>query len=93
MKLSIAGNGAWLATDDKNDVHIYADKTHVEIATNDANVFADKGYCPLALSLENGKATLQVAHKKDVKHYDIPLEVVDVRLRKFLSELVADFAK
>ncbi len=93
MKLKIASNGAWLNTDEQNDVHVYADKTHVEIAINDPTVYKGNGPCPLALSLEDGKATLQVAKDKDAKFYDIPLEVVDSRLRQLLADLQRDYAK
>jgi len=35
----------------------------------------------------------KVGKDKDVKMYDIPVEVVDIRLRKFLEDLKADYAK
>lgn len=92
MKVAIISGGVWIASDDKNDVHFYSDKNRGEIAINDPSVYAG-GFCPLALGFEKDKATLQVANGKDAKHYDIPLEVVDRRLRKFLADLQADYAK
>lgn len=93
MKLAVAGGGVWLQTDAQNDVHFYADKVHGEIAINDPSVYKG-GLCPLALGFDGNKATLQVVEPgKEYKSYDIPLEVVNDRLRKFLADLKAEFAK
>ena len=93
MELRIASHGAWLRTDNENDVHVYVDQRHAEIAINDPSVVKQGQTCPLALSLETDKATLQVMENGTPKFYDIPLKNIAAHLRLFLMQLKASYAK
>lgn len=89
MIAKVAKEGVWIERAPQEDVHIHVDHgQRVVIALNDKHVYSGGSCCPLALSIEAEKATLQVREgptSDGVKFYHVPLELVDDLLRKLLA--------
>lgn len=88
MLAKVSKEGVWIERAPQEDVHIHADHgQRVVIAVNDKNVYCGGACCPIALSIEPAKATLQVREgstSDSVKFYDVPMELVDHVLRTLL---------